>query len=179
MAIITRPHFYTSGNKAKSTEVNNDFNTIYNEFNGNIANANISATAAIVGSKLDLSSPGTIGGTTPGIATFTNLTATTITSGVLFVNVDTNLKAINIDSEASTESCIYYDQALAQGGNSILGYHNGSLVWGWTRVNAVASSACMRWGSYYLWIDSTGDLRIADNIPATDTSGNVIGDQTA
>lgn len=44
---------------------------------GSIVNADVSASAGIVGSKLDLSSPGIIGGTSPANGTFTNLTATT------------------------------------------------------------------------------------------------------
>lgn len=46
-----------------------------------ITNADVSATAAIVGSKLDLSVPGAIGGTTPAAGAFTTLGA----SGTLSV----------------------------------------------------------------------------------------------
>ena len=41
-----------SGQTADPAEVNTDFNTIYTEFNGNIANANVLAAAAIAMSKL-------------------------------------------------------------------------------------------------------------------------------
>lgn len=44
---------------------------------GTIANADISVTAGIVGSKLDLSEPGAIGATTPAAGTFTTVTGNT------------------------------------------------------------------------------------------------------
>lgn len=44
---------------------------------GAIVNADINASAAIVGSKLDLSEPGAIGGTTAAAGSFTTLTAST------------------------------------------------------------------------------------------------------
>ena len=36
----------------------------------------------------------------------------------------------------------------------------------------------MRLGNYAIWIDSTGDLRINNGAPATDTSGTVVGTQS-
>lgn len=52
MGLISRPHTYVSGATIKSSEHNNNENTIYNEFNGNISNANLSASAAIADTKL-------------------------------------------------------------------------------------------------------------------------------
>ena len=54
MGTITRPNSYTAGDTIIASEVNNDFNTIYNEFNGGIDNANIDSSAAIAYSKLSL-----------------------------------------------------------------------------------------------------------------------------
>jgi hypothetical protein len=45
---------FNTGQAMKSAEFNTDFNTVYNEFNGSISNANISASAAIAYSKLNL-----------------------------------------------------------------------------------------------------------------------------
>ena len=55
------------------TDLNAEFDNILNH---SIVNADIGAAAAIVGSKLDLSVPGAIGGTTPGAGAFTTLSAT-------------------------------------------------------------------------------------------------------
>lgn len=58
MAVIQRPtksgggRSYTSGQTILASEVNADFDDIYNEFGGNIANANISGSAAIALAKL-------------------------------------------------------------------------------------------------------------------------------
>lgn len=54
MATITRPNSYTSGTTIQSSQVNADFNTIYNDYNGNVTNANIASGAAIAASKLSL-----------------------------------------------------------------------------------------------------------------------------
>lgn len=42
----------SDGTNIDANDVNNPFNTIYDEFNGNITDANIDASAAIAGSKL-------------------------------------------------------------------------------------------------------------------------------
>ena len=81
MGAITKPNTFTAGQTADGSAVNSNFDTIYNDYNGNITNANIAAGAAIAGSKLDLSSPGTIGGTTPGILVASSLTATNASIG--------------------------------------------------------------------------------------------------
>ena len=36
----------------------------------------------------------------------------------------------------------------------------------------------LRLGAYYLWVDSTGDLRIKNSAPTSDTDGTVVGTQT-
>jgi len=52
MAQITRPNSYAANTTIKSSEVNDDLDTIYNEFNGNIDNNNIKAAAAITNTKI-------------------------------------------------------------------------------------------------------------------------------
>lgn len=53
MGTITRPNSFVAGNTIIASEVNSDFNTIYNEFNGNIENANVKSSAAIAASKIN------------------------------------------------------------------------------------------------------------------------------
>jgi len=76
MALITRNYTFTNGTVINANEVNDNENTLFNEINGNLTNANIKAGAGIVGSKLDLSTPGAIGGTTPSTGAFTTLSTT-------------------------------------------------------------------------------------------------------
>lgn len=59
MGTINRTYNFTNGSVADADQVDTDFNTIYDEFNGNIENANIKATAGIETSKLELSTGAT------------------------------------------------------------------------------------------------------------------------
>lgn len=52
MASINKPNTFTVGATILSAEHNDNFDTIYNDYNGNISNANIAGSAAIVDSKL-------------------------------------------------------------------------------------------------------------------------------
>jgi len=52
MGTITKPTTFVDGTIPTAAQFNNDFDTIYTEFNGSIANANVSASAAIAESKL-------------------------------------------------------------------------------------------------------------------------------
>lgn len=52
MGLITKNNTWSAGETILAVEHNENFNTIYNEFNGNIDNANIKAGAGIVDSKL-------------------------------------------------------------------------------------------------------------------------------
>lgn len=49
---------------------------------------------------------------------------------------------------------------------------------GFSAVDAVNNDVTLRLGSYYLWVDSTGDLRIKSSEPSTDTDGTVVGTQS-
>lgn len=53
MATITKTNTFTNGATIIASEHNTNFDTIYNEFNGNIDNANLKSSAAIVDTKLE------------------------------------------------------------------------------------------------------------------------------
>jgi hypothetical protein len=46
------------------------------------------------------------------------------------------------------------------------------------RVDGAWNGGMLRLGAYYLWVDTTGDLRIKSGVPASDTDGTVVGTQT-
>lgn len=52
MSTITKPFTFAAGAIVVASEHNSNFDTIYSDYNGGITNANISASAAIVASKL-------------------------------------------------------------------------------------------------------------------------------
>lgn len=56
MAIISKPNTFFNGATIQAAEENSNFDTIYNDYNGNITGSNISASAAIAASKLNLAS---------------------------------------------------------------------------------------------------------------------------
>ena len=58
MGVITRTYTYTAGNTITAAENEANETTIYNEFNGNIDNANIKSSAAIVESKIAFDTSG-------------------------------------------------------------------------------------------------------------------------
>jgi hypothetical protein len=85
--------------------LSNNSVTTSNITDGTIVNADISGSAAIVGSKLDLSTPGAIGGTTPSTGTFSTLTATTInafTLGGKITGGSSEIEGSNFDIDGGT-----------------------------------------------------------------------------
>ena len=97
MAVITKSHSFSAGTTAKSAEVNTNFDTIYNEFNGSIANANIDANASIATSKLNLSA-----GLDYTVTTAIGLDLENDGTGnAIFVNQDGDGTALNIDNDGN------------------------------------------------------------------------------
>lgn len=63
MALIDKSFTFSNGAVISAAEHNTNFNTIYNDYNGNITDANIAAGALIGLTKLDLSDDATFTGT--------------------------------------------------------------------------------------------------------------------
>ena len=55
MSLVSKPYTFSPGATIIAAEHNANFDTLYNDYNGNITNANLAITAAIDASKLDLS----------------------------------------------------------------------------------------------------------------------------
>jgi len=70
---LSRVKTWSASDILTAADLNAEFDNILDH---SITNSDISASAAIVGSKLDLSVPGNIGATTPGTGKFSTLTAT-------------------------------------------------------------------------------------------------------
>lgn len=50
---VTKPYTFSAGQTIKASETNANYDTIYNEFNGNIDNNNVKAAAGIAQTKID------------------------------------------------------------------------------------------------------------------------------
>jgi hypothetical protein len=79
MGLVTKPFIFTDGQVAEAPQVNSDLDTLYNVVNGNLSNTNISASAAIVDSKL---AQITTGGKVSGAA-LTSLSSIPAGAGVI------------------------------------------------------------------------------------------------
>lgn len=118
MALISKPNTFVTLTNAVAAEVNSNFDTIYSDYNGNITTANLSGSAGITGSQLDLSSPGAIGGTAPAAGSFTTVTASTsldIASTIVIVGtLDDDTMATATDTTlATSESIKAYTDSVA------------------------------------------------------------------
>jgi hypothetical protein len=90
MGVVTKPTTFVDGTVPTAAQFNNDFDTIYNEFNGNIEDANIKASAGIGISKLDTA-------TVAGLTTTQTLTNKRITKRV-GTTTSSATPSINTDS---------------------------------------------------------------------------------
>ena len=80
MALVTKPNTFVDGATIYASEHNDNFDGIYNDYNGNITNANISATANIDESKIAFTGTKVVrltgDQTIAGIKTFTSFPIT-------------------------------------------------------------------------------------------------------
>ena len=79
MALITKTYTFTAGTTIVAAEHNTNYNTIYNEFNGQIDDANIKSAAGITDGKLaQISTAGKVSG-----AALTSLTSVPSGAGLI------------------------------------------------------------------------------------------------
>lgn len=140
MGTITRPNTYTAGNTIDPTENNDNETTIYNEFNGNIDNNNIKASAGILESKIAFNTstghthngtdskaiPKGYGSTVVGTLT----TGTSVTPVHVVIADQTITKAYANVKTAPTGASILIDINV-----------NGTSIWATTQANRLAIAA--------------------------------------
>lgn len=129
MGVISKPYTFTSGTTIASAQSNSNFDTIYNEFNGNIENANIKSGAAIDTSKIsgtavNLSSDQTLTGKKTFAGTVQTITSASDGATVTFNLSLGNLHQVTLGgnrtlalSNASTGQC-FIIRLIQDGGGS-------------------------------------------------------------
>ena len=105
MSTIVKPNTFSSGSVIVASQHNSNFDTIYDDYNGGITNANLSASAAIADTKLaQLSTAGKIATTAlplkMNLCAGTTGTTLTIASGAVTATRSYHL----IDTEASAST---------------------------------------------------------------------------
>ena len=112
MSIISKPNTFTNGATIIAAEHYSNFDTLFNDYNGNITNSNLSASAAIVDTKLtQISTAGKVSGaaltnvniipSSAGVIPIANLASGT-PDGTKFVRHDGTLQTPN--STVATQS---------------------------------------------------------------------------
>jgi len=119
MATITKPNTFSAGATIFAAEHNSNFDTIYNDFNGNITNVNIASGAAISDTKLDL-------GTIAQVMQFNN--TVTVASNIAFSDETQDIGTTSIglnDLHFGSGGIINWD-----GGDITLTHSAAKLTWG-------------------------------------------------
>ncbi len=99
-----------------------------------------------------------------------NLYVSEINNPYNTADIDVEVKGGKIDINTDTNQ--------VDTGESFRVQHESVSKFSIKRVDAVTDDACFTLGSYHLWVDSTGDLRIKSSIPTSDTDGVVVGSQS-
>lgn len=86
---------------------------------------------------------------------------------------DVTAAAIRHVSASSTRAMRQASQNYFEGNQKLDGGSNGVQL-----MSSAWNYNPLRLGSYYLWVDSTGDLRIKSGAPASELDGTVVGAQT-
>ena len=115
MGIITKTKTWADAENVTYTDLNSDFDNLYNEFNGNIDNANIKAGAGISASKLDSSVV-----TTTGAQTLTNKTLTKPKTVQPYTDIVVAADAATVTFDLEVGQA----QTVTLGGNRILELDN-------------------------------------------------------
>jgi len=175
MALVSKPYTFSSGATIIAAEHNANFDTLYNDYNGNITNPNVSNSAAIEEHKLDLSTvaqdiifSGNIDFT--GTVDFTAATVDLTSATVVDIEADYIIlpEQSSAPTTAANQGAVYTKEA---GGQTELFFREESdgtevQLTNAGLVNSVASNVIYSWSGY-------------DSISGSGTSGIYVGtDQT-
>lgn len=97
----------------------------------------------------------------------------------IHVDQDGNGSALYLESAATGDNpSLLVDHLVDNDNSSFRIKHSGTIKFQVTRNDDVTDDVVMKLGAYFLWVDSTGDLRISSTYPTSDTSGTIVGTQS-
>lgn len=145
MSVVTKPNTFSAGATIIASEHNDNFDTIYNDYNGNITNANIAAAAGIGDTKLaQITTAGKVHGTSltglasvpsaAGIIPSANINTGVTAGDIYFVDTSDELPAvdarnlINLDASALSSGAVGTAR-LGTGTASSTNYLRGDQNW--------------------------------------------------
>lgn len=143
MSLITKPYTWTVGSLIIASEHNAVADTIYNDYNGNITNANISGSAAIADSKLaQITTTSKVSG-----AALTSLASVPSSAGfVPIANIPSILQATSatrdISLSAGTQSIVMSGTSFTPNSAIILASVNNTNKASWG-MNDISRSFCI------------------------------------
>lgn len=178
MASVTKPKTWADNENVTYTDLNSTFDTVYNEFNGSISNANVAADADIAESKLAFST--STGHDHDGVnskaiakgfvwtVTGSLVTSTDVGPWIYVTNAQTVTKAIAIVKTAPTGASLIVDIERSTDDGA-----NWTSLWNTSTANRPTIAASAREG-----ISTTFDvsaLSAGDYLrPAIDQVGSTV-----
>lgn len=108
MAITAKPETFTSGTAIVASEHNSNFDAIFNDYNGNVTDANCAAAMSLALSKLDLSDDATFTGD------LTLSGDTTVNKTTVSANYGTHYTEGTVPSTAASEGAVYVKDSGTQ-----------------------------------------------------------------
>ncbi len=105
------------------------------------------------------------------------------TGNGLTIDQNGNGTALVIDSEATTQKALTVSAAVNDGQELVRFTSDAAGANAWAffavkKIDALDIDICFCLGAYHIWVDATGDLRIKDGVPTSDTDGTVVGAQS-
>lgn len=146
MSIIAKPYTFSANTTISSSQVNSNFDTLYNDYNGGIAAANL-ATSAVTEAKI---ADGAVTANKLGSSAVTTakindsaVTAVKVAAGVLtgdkFASANMELKTFTASGSVDTTGTSFID-AYSFGSLSIPSWATKAWVFTWIAVQTVTSA---------------------------------------
>lgn len=154
----------TDGATAVAAGVNTPFSTIYNDYNGNITDANVAAAAAIAFSKISGGSPTALGAWQSFTPTYANLTVGNGVHQSFWQQIGKTV-IVRIGFQFGTTSSMGSAPTVSLPTASVSTYTAGEYIGGIRAVAGGAGFMC-----YFQWSSTTTASLLANNAAGTNVT---------